>query len=58
MSAALTVTMALAAMMLFAVSVADSVWVPAVLNVAQAPRRLRDNQQVRLDGEKGYVDIL
>jgi phosphohistidine swiveling domain-containing protein len=32
--------------------------IPAVLNVAAATRLLRDDQQVRIDGEMGNVDIL
>jgi pyruvate,water dikinase len=32
--------------------------IPAVLNVAGATHRLRDDQVVRADGDRGYVDIL
>ena len=32
--------------------------IPAVLNVAAATRLLRDDQQVRIDGEMGNVDLL
>jgi phosphohistidine swiveling domain-containing protein len=32
--------------------------IPAVLNVAGATALLRDGQQVRIDGDHGYVDVL
>jgi phosphohistidine swiveling domain-containing protein len=32
--------------------------IPAVLNVPGATRRLRDGQMVRVDGERGHVDVL
>jgi len=32
--------------------------IPAVMNIPQASRILRNNQRVRLDGQKGIVEIL
>jgi phosphohistidine swiveling domain-containing protein/glycerol-3-phosphate acyltransferase PlsY len=38
--------------------VAREYGIPAVMDIAQATRRLRDGQRVRVDGERGIVEIL
>jgi phosphohistidine swiveling domain-containing protein/glycerol-3-phosphate acyltransferase PlsY len=38
--------------------VAREYGIPAVMDISQATRRLRDGQRVRVDGERGIVEIL
>jgi pyruvate,water dikinase len=38
--------------------VAREYGIPAVMNIYQATQRLKDGQQVRIDGEKGLVELL
>ncbi len=38
--------------------VAREYGIPAVVGVEQATRRIRDGQQIRVDGSQGFIEIL